>query len=335
MTETLLLVALILLAAIVFLLLVLAVRRVALRAEDRRRAEAERLVRPLAIALVEEDDATTPTLSAGDQAVLADVLGRYARKLSGQSHARIGAYFRTSAALPGALRQLRSRRAWRRAEAAYRLGDMCCPEVAPHLLVSLDDRRRDVRAAAARSLGRLGVVDAALPLIQQLVSARLPRGVAGEALVELGPPVVPELRHIATHPEPAVRATAMTVLGFVGDPRDSEVALGALRDASAEVREAAAEALGRIGASDAEAELGASLDDRVLTVRAATATALGELDARSAVPRLLQVARTDEFRPARAAARAVARIDGRALQEAAARPGAGPHLHEAADLQAL
>ena len=78
------------------------------RARDRRRAEAERLVRPLAIALVEEDDAETPSLSAGDQAVLAEVLGRYARKLSGEAHARIGAYFRTSA---GAARRARRRSA--------------------------------------------------------------------------------------------------------------------------------------------------------------------------------------------------------------------------------
>ena len=212
---------------------------------------------------------------------------------------------------------------------------MCCPEVAPQLLAALDDERRDVRASAARSLGRLGIVDAALPLIEQLVSGRLPNGVAGQALVELGSAGVPELRRIAEHPEPSLRATALTVLGYVGAPTDSEVALLGLHDASAEVREAAAEALGRIGASDAELALRACLDDRVLTVRAGAAHALGQLDAGAAVPKLLEVARTDVFRPARAAARAAARIDPGALRSAAAQPGAGPYLHEAADLQGL
>jgi hypothetical protein len=47
------------------------------------------------------------------------------------------------------------------------------------------------------------------------------------------------------------------------------------------------------------------------------------------------IARTDRFRPARAAAQAVAAIDPAALRAAAAEPGAGAHLHEAADLAAL
>jgi HEAT repeat protein len=335
MTETLVVVAAILLTACVPMLAMLTVRRITLAREDRRRATSERLVRPLAIALVEEDDAETPELSSADQAVLADVLGRYARKLSGEAHARIGIYFRGSAALQSALAELRSRRSWRRAKAAYRLGDMCCPEVAPQLLAALEDGRRDVRASAARSLGRLGIVDTALPLIVQLDSGRLPHGVAGQALVELGPPVVPELRRIAEHAEPGVRATALTVLGLVGDSSDSDVALLALRDPSAVVREAAAEALGRIGAPDAEVELGVGLDDRVRSVRAAAATALGQLDAVSAVPKLLQLARSDDFRPARAAAAALARIDPRTVQLAAGRPDAGPHLQEAADLREL
>jgi hypothetical protein len=47
------------------------------------------------------------------------------------------------------------------------------------------------------------------------------------------------------------------------------------------------------------------------------------------------MARTDAFRPARAAAQAVARISPMALAAAAEEPDAGPHLHEAADLSAL
>jgi HEAT repeat protein len=328
-------VAIVLLAACVLLLVALAIRRVMLAVKERRRFEAERRVRSLAIALVEGEQLEMPTLSARDQAALADVLGRYSRKLSGEAGARIGAYFRESAALPAALGYLHSLHAWRRAEAAYRLGDMSCPEVAPQLLETLGDRRRDVRASAARSLGRLGIVDAAQPLVEQLVSGRLPNGAAGQALVELGRPVVPELRRIADHPDPKVRATALTVLGLVGDPHDSDLPLRALRDPAAEVREAAARALGRIGAYDAEVALSAGLDDRVRTVRAAAATSLGQLDASSAVPKLLEIARTDVFRPARAAARAVGRIDARALQSAASEPQAGRYLQEAADLQSL
>jgi HEAT repeat protein len=335
MTEAVIAVAVFLLAAAFVLLVALAVRRIVLARRDRQQLEAERRVRPLAIALIEDDEAGRPALPVGDQQALADVLARYSRKLSGEAGTRIGSYFRTSEAMRAALGELRSRHAWRRAKAAYQLGDMCCPEVAADLRATLGDKSQDVRASAARSLGRLGIVDAARPIIEQLVAGRLPHGVAGQALVELGPAAVPELRRITDDSDASVRATALTVIGFVGDANDSDIALHALRDGSAEVREAAAEALGRIGAYDAEVELSGRLDDRVRGVRAAAAVALGRLDAGSAVPKLLEVARTDIFRPARAAARAVARIDPTALERAAAEPGASRHIQEAADLESL
>jgi hypothetical protein len=70
-------------------------------------------------------------------------------------------------------------------------------------------------------------------------------------------------------------------------------------------------------------------------VRAEAAATLGVIDAPEALPRLVEIARTDRFRPARAAARAVARIDPKLLTSVAAASNAGPHLHEAADLLAV
>jgi HEAT repeat protein len=335
MIHALVIVALAFVGAALLLLVLLASRRTVLARRDRRYAEAERRVRPLAIGLVEGQDGEQPALSSADQAVLADVLRRYSRKLTGDADARVAAYFRDKPAVRVALRDLRGRRMWRRAAAAYRLGDMADPEVAVPLMDALDDRKRPVRAAAARSLGRLGVVDAALPLVEALVSGRVPNGVAGQALVELGPAAVPELRRIAEHTEPQVSATAVTLLGLVGDSRDAALAVGALQDPSADVRRAAAETLGRIGGPAAEQPLRAALSDRIPFVRAAAAAALGALRSDAALPQLFEIARTDRFRPARAAAQAVGRIAPRELVAAAAEPGAGPHLHEAADLAAL
>jgi HEAT repeat protein len=335
MVSALVVIAIVLLAVELVLLLALAARRVVLARRERRHAEAEQRVRPLAIALVEGEDLEGPALSEDDQTVLAEVLSRYSRMLSGDAAVRIAEYFRARGGLETALARLRSRRTWKRAAAAYALGDMQCAEAAPDLLTALEDRKGDVRAAAARSLGRLGASDLTLPLIEALLARRVPRGIAGVALVELGPAAVPELRRIADHPEPQVRATAVTLLGLVGDSGDSAVAARALRDPSAEVRAAAAEALGRIGTSSTETDLRAALGDRAHFVRALAAGSLGAIDAAAALPKLLEIARTDRFRPARAAAQAVARIDPRALREAAVQPGAGPHLHEAADLEAL
>jgi HEAT repeat protein len=335
MVHWLLILALAFVAIALLLLVVLVIRRAVLARRDRRYAEAERRVRPLAIALVEGQTVEQPTLSSGDQAVLADVLGRYSRKLTGDADARIAAYFGGKPALHTALSDLRRRRMWRRAAAAYRLGDMADPEVAPALLRALGDHKRPVRAAAARGLGRLEIVDAALPLVEALVSGRVPNGVAGQALVELGAAGVPELRRIAEHPEPQVRAAAVALVGLVGDSRDTQLAVRGLEDPSADVRRSSAETLGRIGGPAAEAPLRAALEDRVHFVRAAAATALGTLRSTSAVPELLDMARTDRFRPARAAAQAVARTAPGELAVAAAAPDAGPHLHEAADLKAL
>jgi HEAT repeat protein len=335
MVRQLITVALVFVATALLLLIILAIRRTVLARRDRRYAEAERRVRSLAIALVEGQDGSPPVLTSADQAVLADVLGRYSRKLTGEAEARVAAYFRGTTAVRTALGELRARRMWRRAAAAYRLGDMGNPEAAPAVLAALDDGRREVRAAAARSLGRLGVVEAAVPLVQALVSRRVPNGVAGQALVELGPAAVPELRGTADHPDPDIRAAAVTLIGFVGDSHDAPIAVRALEDPSADVRRSAAETLSRIGAAGAEPPLLAALCDRIHFVRAAAATALGALGSAAALPQLLETARTDRFRPARAAAQAVARIAPRELADAAAEPGAGPHLHEAADLEAM
>ena len=317
------------------LLVELVIRRIVLERRGRRYAAAERRVRPIAIVMVEGESLERPVLSAGDQAVLADVLGRYSRQLTGGAGTRVGDYFRGSDALARSLRELGSRRTWRRAAAAYRLGDMGCEEAAPALRTALDDKKRTVRAAAARSLGRLEVVEAAKPLVDALVSGRVPNGVAGQALVELGPAAVPELRAIAEHPSYRLRAAAIALVGLVGDSADSPLAVRCLGDPSAEVRAAAADTLERIGGPAAEPALRSTLDDRIPFVRAEAAVALGAIGSREAMPRLLEMARTDRFRPARAAAQAAARISPIELEAAAEEPDAGPHLHQAADLSAL
>jgi HEAT repeat protein len=335
MLRALVVLALVFVAAALVLLAVLAMRRVVLGRRERRYAEASRRVRPFAIALVEgENTDAAAALPVADQAVLADVLGRYSRALSGEADARIAAHFRDSAAFERAVADLGARRVWRRAAAAYRLGDMGCAEAAPALLAALDDGKREVRAAAAHSLGRLRVVEAALPLVEAVVIGRVPNGVAGGALVELGAAAVPELRRIAANHDERVRTVAVTLLGLVGDPRDSAAVVAALADESADVRRAAATSLARIGTAGSEPPLRAALDDPMHFVRAAAATALGALGSRAALPRLIDMARTDRFRPARAAAHAVVRIDPARVVLAAEQPDAGAHLHEAADLVA-
>src|SRR5262245_52897205 len=157
MTTLLVLTTLVFLAIALVLLVILAIRRIILTRRGRMHAQAVRRVRPIAIRLLEGESFERPDLSPGDQAVLADVLGRYARQLTGAAEGRVAEYFQGTDGVAQSQRELASRRAWRRATAAYRLGDMGCGEAAPALLAALGDANRTVRAAAARSLGRLKI----------------------------------------------------------------------------------------------------------------------------------------------------------------------------------
>ena len=264
--------------------------------------------------------------------MLAEAIGRLSRNLTGDARERIGTYFAGTSAYAAEIAALHERTVWRRATAAYRLGDMACPEAVPDLLRALEDRDDDVRAAAARSLGRLGRPEAAEPLVRVLVDGTVPRALAFRAVLDLGAAALPALRGLARADDPDERVEAVELLGWLGDAADDALLIEAVGDPSAEVRAKAAGALGRLASDDGAEALTEALDDRIYFVRLQAARALGQVGERAAVPRLLRQAREDRFEAARAAAQAVARVDPEALLFAAAEPDAGPHLHEAADL---
>ena len=288
-------------------LVALVFRRSSLAREEQRRETLEERVRPFALALVDGEAVVLPELSTEERATLAEAIGRLSRNLTGDARARIGTYFAGTTAYAAEVAALRERRVWRRATAAYRLGDMACPEAVPELLPALEDRDADVRAAAARSLGRLGRPEAAEPLVRVLVDGTVPRALAFRAVLDLGPAALPALRVLSRADDPDERA----------EPAEQLDGLGAL---------------GRLASEEGAEALTQALDDRIYFVRLQAARALGQVGERAAVPRLIRQAREDRFEAARAAAQAVARVDPEALLDAAAEPDAGPHLHEAADL---
>jgi HEAT repeat protein len=139
-------------------------RRVLVARRERRRAELESRIQPLALELVEGDtDADRASdLTAAEAEALASVLGRYARLLSGDSRSSITAYFEANGLVDRELAILRSLRGWRRAHAARLLGEIGATRAIPALTEALGDRNADVRATAAGSLGRLGAREAVL-----------------------------------------------------------------------------------------------------------------------------------------------------------------------------
>jgi len=317
----------------VLVLAVLVARRGVLAGRARRSAE-ERLT-PIALAVAFEDESEIPALSKRDAVVRAGLRGRVSARLRGGSRERIAQHFERHGHVRDEIDTLSDRRSWRRATAAYVLGDMGSRAAVPALVEALDDRERDVRSAAARSLGQLGDAEAVEALLGALSSRRVPRGVVGQAVLALGSAAVPRLLPLLEHPEPEVRATAAELIGLLGGAGEAEPLAGRLTDSSAAVRERAALALGRLGAAEAYDQLDRTLGDRAPLVRAAAAEALGLIGNTRAFPSLLQLARSDVFEPARAAARALARLAPDRLQEAARELDAGPHVREAAATAAL
>jgi len=309
---------------------VLALRRIQVARADRTTREAEARLRPIALALV-DGEPVAGELESRDALRVAALLSRYARWLNRDARRNAASFFEQLNAVDDAMLELRARRPWRRATAAFALGDMGSPRAVPALVASLDDPSRDVRAAATRSLGRLGAAEAVEPLVHALASGHLPHGVAGEALLAVGADALPSLRRLERESDATVRAAAVELVGLLGNASDAPLLVERLRDTSAEVRAKAARALGRLGAGDAASALRAGLDDRIPFVRAAAANALGIVGDEEAVPALLHIARTDRFEVARAAARALARIDPSRTRAAA---DESPHLREATDLLA-
>jgi HEAT repeats len=313
----------------VLTLAVLIARRSFLARADQRRREAEKRLRPLAIAIV-EGESVELTVEDAEAPILAEIMARYSRALQGDSRARIATFFEGQGQVGRELDRLSNRRAWKRAAAAFALGDMGSPRAVPPLIAALGDRDREVRTAAARSLGRLGAVEAAPRLVESLASGAVPRAVAGQALIAIGPAAAPELHPLLDSPEESVRRAAAEVLGLIGGAFEAPLLADAARDPAAEVRGAALRALGKVGGKAESGVVRDALRDRIPFVRTAAAYAAAGLGDRAAVPILVEQARDDLYDPALAASRALVTLDPRGLIENAERNQAGPFLRQAA-----
>lgn len=306
-------------------------RRLWLARREAAREAVDDHLGPLALEVM-SGEVAHPPLSAAETEALGRVLSRFSRELAGEGSFAIATFFEQSGALDRELAALTHRRVWHRATAAFTLGDMASQRATPALLKALEDTDRNVRAAAARSLGRLGAPEGVVPLLRALVLRKVPHVTAAHALLAIGGEALPGLQELAKDQDAEIRANAIELIGWIGDASEGPMLGEHLRDPSAEVRAKAARALGRLGAAEAVGQLCTALEDRIAFVRVAVAEALGVVgDAASAEP-LLRVARSKSFAAANAAAAALGLVDPAALAAAA---DTGPHLGEAADLLAV
>lgn len=304
-------------------------RRIVVSNAEIKRRSAEQQLQPLALALVSGEPVDDVPGDPSGQQVLAAMLTRYARQVSGESREHLIEFFEQHGAVAVQLDQLKSKQAWRRATAAYALGDMRSPQARSALEHALDDRDVSVRFAAARSLGRVGDQRSALELLRAYEDGRLVVSVCGEALIQLGVIALPAVSVAASSETVTVRRLALQLLGQLAGPSEWPLLAKSLTDPSADCRAAACVALGELGDDRATRLLAQSTHDRIPKVRASAAEALGRLGDPSQLDALLTLLSSD-FDTARAAAVAAARLDPERVVQLASLHS-NPHLREQAD----
>lgn len=324
--------ALVLVAADCLLVLLIVFRRLSLAVEARKFASARDRMRPVAILLTEGEPVELGRVQQTEAAALASILSSYGRTLSGAARSHITEFFESGGYVDDELSALRSRRAWRRAKAAFALGDMHSQKAVQPLILTLRDRAPEVRNAATRSLGVLAAEEAVPELIEILINRSVPRSLAARALFGIGPAALPNLIELSSQDEAVVRATAIELIGLLGEAGDAPSVETRLKDPAAAVRANAAAALGRLGAGEAVAALRDLLRDRIPFVRTAAAQALGAICDPSSFDALLEHTENEPYDTAQAAAWSLAKVDAKRLVEVARNSKPSPQVVEAADI---
>ena len=181
------------------------------------------------------------------------------------------------------------------------------------LIARLNDARDlNDRADAAEALPQHGSDKALRALASATLydPSQLVRDTSLEAIGEWDFETLVEI--LQEHPEADVRRAAAAALGRLRDSRAVEpLATALLTDEAAEVREESAKALSKIGDPEAVSALIQSLrEDEEENVRAASATALGVFEDELAIQRLLEALEEDHSALVReAAAEALGRIN--------------------------
>src|SRR5688572_1236514 len=180
-----------------------------------------------------------------------------------------------------------------RSAAARALGKLGVVEAIPLLVEAMRDPQEDARSvkqAAARALGELRAPEA-IPLLMKELEKRdewaSPR--LADVLVSFGEEAIPRLLEaLADESHPNARAWAAQVLGKIQSARAVSPLLLRLHDRSDQVRMAVAEALGSLADKRAINDLvQVALRDPVGNVRAEAARALGRLSDASVIDSLV------------------------------------------------
>ncbi len=287
--------------------------RLVRRWRERRQTRSAERVRPLVMAALTDPTGSThlPTTGRDGRAVRTIVVALLP-KLRGADRDELAAILQRDGQLDRAHRDLGSRRAHQRIVAADLIGAAGDTNADAALARLTRDKRADVRIAAVRALGRLGTPHGAHAVVSALHNGDVPANTCTMALLRMGPHAGDALLD-ALADSPAdhrpIIADLLGVLGIHTARRRLEELLVAGSDPA--LRRSAATALGRLG-DPASAPLLIELLERSLEhgpsdldLAIACVDALGLIADRRAIP-ILTRALAGSHRLAFAAAEALA-----------------------------
>ncbi|MDH3228111.1 MAG: HEAT repeat domain-containing protein [Thermoleophilia bacterium] len=277
-------------------LLALSATKLRWKIKTRSDARHRHDLRVLPIALAGGRVPSPAPVSGRGREVALEMMVETVARLRGRHRIAAQMWFEGNGYVDEAIRELRSKSGWRRAQAAYRMGRFGSARAEAYLAWRLRDPRYEVRDAAARALGRVGGRDAIGPLLDAAEQGRVARGLVSGALLELPPGCDHALASAMNGRETDTRRLIAQVIGLRGRPVGDVLVTG-LRDDEPEVRRESALALARLGEApgEAEIELRRLARDERPWVRASAATALGALLGDRAARSLAELAGDEDF----------------------------------------
>lgn len=186
-----------------------------------------------------------------------------------------------------AVRERRGR--WDRATAAWALGRLCAKDGMDDLAHGLNDPKVEVRDAAAQALAELDSPAAAQLLVQQLlVSSTLNIKRLSGLLESMTCDLSGSLSAALASRDATANYWTLRLIGLKKITGLLAAVRGYLTSSNSEVRAAAAEAIGRLGAPEADRWLEPLLDDPEWFVQVQAIKSLAALKAQWAIPGLAQ-----------------------------------------------
>jgi HEAT repeat protein len=221
--------------------------------------------------------------------VAEEILLDTARTVKGGAGDRITAAFESLGSVRAGIVALRSRRWWKRAEAAERLGMMRSRMAVDPLIAAMNDPEGEVRIRAARALGLIRGTTSIRPLVQALADpSRWSAIRVAEILISVGVEAVDELLAAYDALPHHGKVSALEILGRIRGLKGVPLLKRSLRDPHPDLRARAAHGLGRIGDPGFAVDLAEALRDLEWPVRAMAAKALGRVGAKQVVPALCE-----------------------------------------------